>query len=183
MIGFKENRAAFDEEEPLVGHDVRFERKLEKELHQKPSPFRAWLKVAASIIILIGIGGLYNYLGKDDNSINTANSTKEKNSESIQLIEAEHYYQKQFNEQFTAITKAYQDNESRLMIQQSQTLIANLEKEYKNLNTELVQTGDYRVATAMILNYKSRISILETLIKKLEYVSLQKNKQHEKINA
>ena len=87
----------------------------------------------------------------------------------------ENFYQNEFDRQLVAISKNYQDEESKLMIEESQTLINELEKEYKELEKEMKNTGDYRVATAMILNYKSRISILENLIEKLKYVTQLKD--------
>ncbi|MFT6165681.1 MAG: hypothetical protein ACJAV5_001775 [Vicingaceae bacterium] len=51
-----------------------------------------------------------------------------------------------------------------------------------NCKTNL-KIGDRRVATAMILNYKSRITILENLVEQLEYVNQLKTQTNEKINA
>tara|TARA_B110000503_G_C7157385_1_gene417931 strand:+ start:979 stop:1188 length:210 start_codon:yes stop_codon:yes gene_type:complete len=69
------------------------------------------------------------------------------------------------------------------MINESMLLIEGLQKEYSELENELKKTGDRRVATAMILNYKSRITILEKLVEQLEYVNQLKTQTNEKINA
>jgi hypothetical protein len=69
------------------------------------------------------------------------------------------------------------------MLKESLELINELQKEYKVLEQDLKNTGDQRVATAMILNYKSRIEILEKLLEQLEYVTQLKNQRDEKISA
>jgi type II secretory pathway component PulJ len=81
------------------------------------------------------------------------------------------------------IANAYKGAESKQIVKESLELINELQKEYKVLEQDLKNTGDQRVATAMILNYKSRIEILEKLLEQLEYVTQLKNQRDEKISA
>ncbi len=69
------------------------------------------------------------------------------------------------------------------MIDESLQLINELQVEYKELEKEFKHTGDQRVATAMILNYKSRITILEKLVEQLEFVNQLKNQKDEEIST
>ena len=85
--------------------------------------------------------------------------------------------------QLNNIAQAYTGTESKQMIDESMLLIKTLQKEYIELEKDLRKTGDRRVATAMILNYKSRITILEKLVEQLEYVNQLKNQTDEKISA
>jgi ABC-type Fe3+/spermidine/putrescine transport system ATPase subunit len=81
------------------------------------------------------------------------------------------------------IANAYKGAESKQIVKESLELINELQKEYKVLEQDLKNTDDQRVATAMILNYKSRIEILEKLLEQLEYVTQLKNQRDEKISA
>tara|TARA_B110000046_G_scaffold15690_1_gene15014 strand:- start:23695 stop:23904 length:210 start_codon:yes stop_codon:yes gene_type:complete len=69
------------------------------------------------------------------------------------------------------------------MIEESLQLINELQAEYKELEKEFKHTVDQRVATAMILNYKSRITILEKLVEQLEFVNQLKNQKDEEIST
>lgn len=180
MKKIKNNTDYFDDFEPLEGHKVRFQSRLDRDLHRKQRPY-SWLKVAASILVLFALSlSLYKVFPPKE-SETTASS--EKTKEALPLETAENYYEQSFNEQFTAIAKNYKDAESIAMIEKSEVLIQELREEYKLLEKELKLTGDKRVAAAMILNYKSRIEILEQLMKKLEYVNQMKTQKNEKINA
>lgn len=172
------NPSDFDEAEPLAGHRLRFESRLEKEVHRKTFNWK-WLAVAASIAILVSVG----YFQMNQNSAYTPIETSEKKSEEFPLKEAENFYENSFVKQLNNIAQAYTGTESKQMIDESMLLIKTLQKEYIELEKDLKKTGDRRVATAMILNYKSRITILEKLVEQLEYVNQLKNQTDEKISA
>ena len=179
MNNKKYNLSDFDELEPNNGHQLRFEEKLDKEFHEKKKNW-TWLAAAASIILLISIG-FFQWNGND--SIEPIAVQNEEDNSEFPLKEAENFYEYSFEKQFTVIADAYKGPESKQMIEESMLLIKELQSEYKQLEKDLKTTGDQRVATAMILNYKSRISILEELLKQLEYVNHLKNQKDEKINA
>lgn len=171
--------ADFDCFEPSDLHVKRFESLVEKELHKKPIASFRWLGIAAVFIISIGIS--YLFIRPEQDLTATAHPMNEKNS--FPLEEAEFFYSKTIESQFKIIAQSYQDDESVIMIEKSKELIKELEVEYKYLEVELSNTADLRVAEAMVLNYKSRISILETLIKQLKYVNQIKTPTNEDINA
>lgn len=169
--------SAFDDLEPQASHRMRFENRIEKELHQQPFNWK-WLAAAASIAILISVG----YVQWNDlDQKNTAQT--DSNHEEFPLKQAENYYENSFTLQLDVIANAYKGAESKQMLKGSLELISDLQKEYKILEQDLKNTGDQRVATAMILNYKSRIEILEKLLEQLEYVNQHKNQRDEKISA
>lgn len=172
-------RLSFDEETPPTGHEERFLAKLDEE--SSSSNKLPWLKIAAGLIVIIGLALFFSQMSEtiDDNSGDMAKNE----DSSIPMDEAEYYYKQSFTNQFNAIAKNYTDQESLAMIKESELLIGNLQEEYIELEKELETSGDERVATAMILNYKSRISILEKLIEKLEYVNRIKSQTNEKLNS
>ncbi len=173
-------RHLLDEENPSNGHEARFLDKLDQELHQKPTK-GIWLKIAASLIIVLGVSLVLKQLNQNDNA--PVEFTQHEEESVIPIDQAEYYYEQSFNTQFDAIAKNYTDKESLAMIKESEVLIGNLQQEYLALENELKISGDERVATAMILNYKSRIGILEKLIEKLEYVNRIKHQTNEKLNS
>ena len=177
MITKKTTASNFDDLEPLAGHRLRFENRVEKELHQKRFNWK-WLAAAASIAILISVG----YVQWNDPDQNNTAQT-DSNHEEFPLKQAENYYENSFTLQLDLIANAYKGEESKQMLKESLELINELQKEYKVLEQDLKNTGDQRVATAMILNYKSRIEILEKLLEQLEYVTQLKNQRDEKISA
>tara|TARA_R110000868_G_scaffold313701_2_gene574644 strand:- start:594 stop:1133 length:540 start_codon:yes stop_codon:yes gene_type:complete len=179
MNNEKYNLTDFNEQMPNDGHQLRFEERLNRELHKKKASWPRFA-VAASIILLLSIG-FYQWSGNSSTPL-VAEQTEEDNNE-FPLKEAENYYENSFEMQYAVISDAYKGPESKQMIKESMLLIEELQSEYKDLEKQLKETGDQRVATAMILNYKSRISILEELLKQLEYVNLLLNQKDEKVNA
>lgn len=178
----KQNLNLFDDAELNIGHVNRFETKLENELGKEKKSFPLHLKIAASIVILLGIGSLFIWNEKTgDSSIKTAKTNNIENT--IPIDQAEFYYQNELDRQFALIAKNFGDTTSKKMIEESILLIQELKVEYKVLEKELKNTGNYQVATAMIINYKSRITVLEQLISKLNNVHQLKNNKDENTNA
>ena len=163
MCNKKYKLSDFDELEPSRGHQLRFEERLDKELHKKKKNW-TWLAAAASIILLISIG-FFQWNGNETHKPIAIQNEEDNNQ--FPLKEAENFYENSFETQFAVIADAYKGHESKQMIEESMLLIKELQLEYKQLEKDFKTTGDQRVATAMILNYKSRISILEELLKQL----------------
>ena len=59
-----------------------------------------------------------------------------------------------------------------------------LEKDYQNLKTDLIESGqDQRVIYAMISNFQNRIDILNTVLEQIEDVKQLKNNTNEPKNT
>ena len=97
----------------------------------------------------------------------------------IPIEEAELYYKHSFENQMDLLATHSQSIEAKVLIEESQLMVDTLDMQYKQLEIQLKETGDQRVAAAMINNYKSRIKILETLIQQLKYVNHLKEENHE----
>lgn len=180
MKNLEENRPHnsldFDDQEPENGHLLRFEKKLSHSFIQPRNLLLKVSKIAAVLVTMVGLGTAFYFM--NETKPENQPLSNEQNT-SFPLEEAENFYKSEFDRQLMAISKNYQDDESKRMIEESQLMIHELEKEYKELEKELESTGDYRVATAMVLNYKSRISILENLIEKIKYVTQLKSQENE----
>jgi hypothetical protein len=173
----RDNPGFFDDEEPTEGHLQRFEHRLEKEVATPAKAF-PWLKFAAAAILLLSLGSLL-LLPPSIEESNTASPLKE----SFPLEEAEEFYTQTYTSRLNYISDNYTNEESKKLILQSQVLIENLESRYRELEQDLKETGDLRVAAAMIENYTSRIKILEQLITQLEYINQFKSYHYEKSNS
>lgn len=179
MSHTKFNTSEFDDHQPTAGHELRFGKKLNNELHQKR---KNWILISAvaSIVLLFTIGF---YQWNQFNTVHYTSTKIEAETNEFPLKEAENFYENSFEQQLAAIAGAYKGLESKQMIEESLLLIKELQAEYKTLEKDFKHTGDRRVATAMILNYKSRITILEKLVEQLEFVNQLKNQKDEKISA
>lgn len=174
-----DDKNALDQAILSSGHEVRFENRLEDAFGEKKISF-PWLKIAASLIFIIGAASIWYYTEKTDNGVIQI-SDKERTE--IPVKEAEQYYKQSFESQFDLIAANYTSTESRTMIEETNSLIQKLDLQYLLLEKELKETGDQRVAAAMINNYKSRIQILEALVNKLKFVTQLKKENNENITS
>lgn len=170
------DKKGFDQAMPSSGHEARFERKLEDAFGSKRTEF-PWLKFAASLLVIVSVAGIlyFTETNNDPGIIEIA----DKERKEIPIKEAEQYYKQSFQKQFDLIASTNTSVEGKMMIEESQALISQLDEQYQKLEEELKITGDQRVAAAMINNYKSRIKILETLVQKLTYVNHLKEGNYE----
>ncbi len=170
------------------GHESRFMSRLEQELPETPSEkgsstFFRW-QIAASLIVLVGLG-IYFFAGdKDtdpvDNNFKNVNATETKRVISLgdlspDLKKIESYYVTNINLQlsdleFNADNKALVDG---YMVQ-----LAELDAEYNRLNTELNEIGpNDDTISALITNLQLRLQLLQKLKTKLNQLKSSKNGQ------
>ena len=175
MMKLVGDKNAFDAYEPSNGHEERFDRKLNDAFGKKNKDYR-WLKVAASILVVVSCCGLW-FLSQPikDNMV----EVEDLKEDDIPIEEAELYYKQSFENQMDLLATHSQSIEAKVLIEESQLMVDTLDMQYKQLEIQLKETGDQRVAAAMINNYKSRIKILETLIQQLKYVNHLKEENHE----
>ncbi|MBT8314712.1 MAG: hypothetical protein KJP26_09670 [Maribacter sp.] len=168
------------------GHEKRFMDLLDKEIpQQKKSSFRI-LKIAASILVLIGIGTLF-MLNRGDTPIKTTIVDKDKGVESKtgislgdlspDLKKVENYYVANIN---LELSKLNVSDDHKELVDSYMDRLAELNMEYKNLNEELNQLGpnDQTIA-ALIKNLQLRLQLLQKLKEKLNEVQSSKNEQYE----
>jgi t-SNARE complex subunit (syntaxin) len=64
----KDDRNAFDDKEPAVGHSERFAKKLKKQRRTKFRRRNVWLAAAVLTGIIIGTGFFVHYLGQESDN-------------------------------------------------------------------------------------------------------------------
>ena len=168
------------------GHEERFRGLLDKEFpQQKRFPFPV-LKVAAAILVLVGMGTLF-FLNSENTGIPTTIVDKDPNVEnntgislgdlSPDLKKVENYYMANINLELSRLNVSGDNKE---MVDSYMERLSELNVEYKNLNTELNQIGpNDQTISALIKNLQLRLQLLQKLKEKLNEVQSSKNEQYE----
>jgi len=168
------------------GHEDRFFNKLESELPEKiTSNSYFWLKIAASIIIMVGIASyIYrNSFGETnpDTTIVNNEDSKEKEANislgdlSPDLEKIENYYVANINLELANLEIS---NENKGVVDGYMEQLEVLDAEYKRLNKELNEVGpNDQTIEALIQNLQLRLQLLKKLKAKLNQLKLSKNEQ------
>jgi len=116
-------------------------------------------KIAASVIILLGVAGIIGY------NLNT-NSTSQQGFASKELNEIDSYYSKMVNIQVKMI-----ERNTKLTIEDKKDFLKfmdELDEEYSELLIDLGDNLDNeRVLAAIVDNYRKRIELIENLLKQI----------------
>ena len=185
-------RKLFEEEQEseqflmTKGHEKRFMDRLEKELPKQEKSSFFILKIAASILVLASIGTFF-YINGEDNTIpmtivDKATVVETKNSISLgdlspDLKKVENYYVANIN---LVLSKLDASGDNKVLVDGYMERLAELNLEYKNLNTELNQIGpNDKTITALIKNLQLRLQLLQRLKEKLNEVQSSKSEQYE----
>lgn len=167
-----------------AGHGNRFFEKLEKELPKtKTSPSFLW-KVAASVVVLLGVTLFFVHREDADSSVievaNTDNRTEEIKRFSLgdlspNLRKVEDYYVSTINFELSKL-ELTEDNKD--LIDGYLDRISELDEEYKNLNIELNEIGpNDQTINALIKNLQLRLQLLQKLKVKLSELKSSENEQ------
>ena len=167
------------------GHETRFFEKLETELSNKrKSSSYFWLKIAASVLVLVGLTGyLYtNYKTILTTTIVTANPKKQDSDTTISLGDLspdlekiENYYIANINLELANLEIS---EENMGVVDGYMEQLEILDAEYKSLNKELNTIGpNDQTIEASIQNLQLRLELLKKLQEKLNQIKLSKNEQ------
>lgn len=149
-------------------HQARFLEKLDKAMPvAKRKPF-SWLKVAASIVVLLGLGfGAFKFFEtppiESDNSVarTLVVETKSLGDISPGLKKVEDYYLASINLELSKIEYA---PETKELFDGYLSQLNELDKEYKRLSVELTESGPSELTiNALIDNLKLRLNLLYRL--------------------
>ena len=181
------------------GHQKRFEDRLKEEFPKKEeSNTFFFLKIAAVLVIVLGVG--FFFLNSDGENFNnepsvvdtpTEEFSEEKENElkasenNFQLSEVspefkkiEDYYMASLNIELSKINITA---ENKALIDSFMKQMAELDKEYQRLNTEIKETGpNEETLEAMIANLQLRLDLLYKLKNKLKEIKQSKDKEYEK---
>tara|TARA_R110001583_G_scaffold56349_2_gene170211 strand:- start:3511 stop:4095 length:585 start_codon:yes stop_codon:yes gene_type:complete len=168
------------------GHEKRFMDRLDKELRQDKKPSFFFLKIAATILVLIGLGTIF-FIQRNNANIPTTVVDKNTNVEnktgislgdlSPDLKKVESYYVAHIN---LELAKLAVSDDNKEVVDGYMERLADLNSEYKNLTTELNQIGpNDQTISALIKNLQLRLQLLQQLKMKLNELQSSKNEQYE----
>ncbi|WP_299531165.1 hypothetical protein [Ulvibacterium sp.] len=170
------------------GHENRFLERLETELPKRTKPSFYILKIAATVLIFLGLGIVgYNIWTKED-AINT--TVVERNDPSGEkkgisfgdlspdLKKVEDYYVNNINLELSRLEVS---QENKMLVDSFMDRLADLNTEYERLNTELNEIGpNDQTIGALIKNLQLRLQLLQKLKRKLNELKSSKNEQVKK---
>ncbi|WP_299161610.1 hypothetical protein [uncultured Tenacibaculum sp.] len=157
-----------------TNHRLRFQQKLMEELHEKPSTKKSyqWLYIAASIVVLLGLGIKFYPTGGDVVSpIVNINPNTQTNQISLgnvspELKNLETYYVNTINYELSQLELT---NNNKELFDGYFTKIGELTKEYKSLTLELNKKGiNDNTINALIGNLQLRLQLLKRMHKQLK---------------
>lgn len=164
------------------GHEARFMELLDKELPQTKSSSFFWLKIAASVLVIVSIGTFLFNMNSDDSieTIIVDKGSVEENEISLgdlspDLKKVENYYVANINIELSQLEVSV---ENKAMVDSFMDSLAELNEEYKKLNTELNEIGpNDQTISALIKNLQLRLQLLQKLKSELNELKSSKNEQ------
>jgi len=170
----KSEKAFFDQHEPKPGHRERFIDLLdtEPELRKTNTIRSAWLKIAATLLILISVGFItFNFIAE-----------KKSNAQNVLLIE--------YNESFESILTYYDeaaagkmDEIERLSLddEQASEIKMTALNQFEDLDISLAAIEkDYskdpeneKLKAAMINNKRNKVKVMDQIIRQLDMSNRQ----------
>ncbi|MEM7186809.1 MAG: hypothetical protein AAF466_09135 [Bacteroidota bacterium] len=170
------------------GHEARFAKKLEESFQQKPKNTSfLWLKVAAAVIIFMGLGYFaYQFMNGNSNDapILADTETVEENTPqeftlgdlSPDLKKVEDFYTTGIKVQLASLES---DPENKDLIDAYMKRLNELNQEYARLNKEMNEVGPTEATiTALVDNLKLRLELLFKLKNKLKELKQLENEKY-----
>ncbi|WP_411031469.1 hypothetical protein [Spongiimicrobium sp. 3-5] len=168
------------------GHKGRFLERLEKEIPKQGKSVFFRIRLAASVLVLIGVG-VYSYMQYKTNDNTPKIQVVEKNTQlqedntislgdlSPNLKKVENYYVANINLELSQL-EVSQDNKA--LVNSFMDRLAELNAEYQKLNAELNEIGpNDQTITALVKNLQLRLQLLQRLKEKLNELKSSKNEQ------
>ncbi|MGY8913923.1 MAG: hypothetical protein ACKVJF_02415, partial [Flavobacteriales bacterium] len=165
-------KGSFDKEEPAIGHEARFFKKLSK---RKENARKGWsgqwkpLLMAASIALLISIGiGYFIEIPTTDQQIAKI---------SPEASKTEFYFANLINEQ-TKLLQSESSPETKQMVEDAMLQLKKLEKDYKKMEQDLLNGGNSKfILSAMVINFQTRIALLQEVLQQVEQIKAINEKE------
>ena len=170
------------------GHEARFLDKLDQALPQKKQFNWTFLNIAASIVIILGLGfGGYTFFKQDVHPITVVDTEQPKpeinkttksmtlGDISPDLKKVEDYYVANIN---LELSKLKLTPENKELFDGYVLRLEELNAEYKSLSTELTDNGpDEHTVNALIQNLKFRLNLMYRLKEQLNQLNNMKASQ------
>ena len=165
-------------------HEKRFLKKLEVALPQERRKNRNWLKIAATVLLVLSLGLGYQYFMKQERTTPTVVAkeiTGDNEAEfsfgdlSPKLKNIEDYYVANINME---LSKLEVSPDTKDLVDSFMEQLSSLNSEYIDLNNELKSLGpNDQTISALIENLQLRLQLLQKLKKKLNELKFSKNEQ------
>lgn len=168
---FKRLENQWDTEYPNLGHTDRFLKKLNKEPIQKRKNNWFPMGIAASLVLIVGLVVFYQIKQEPINQWENA---------SVQTKETHDYFASVVEKELSSL-KAKQTPKTKDIINDALLQMNVFEADYQKIVLELQKNGDSKqLLHAMIVNFQTRISFLESIINQIEIINHQKTIPNEK---
>jgi hypothetical protein len=168
----RKNRDLFDGAEPSEGHLERFQSKLaglheEEEVRQRPVHSGRLFRVAAVIIVLLGLSVTYYMFDPAMNSNQVAASTLP-----MEIQEARMYYNNLAEEKIQKINNCAASTSEAAYIQKVVTKeITALDSSSVQLEQEIqADSKNERLINALLRNYKTKSDLLDDILNRLCHI-------------
>jgi len=179
-------------EQPTLGdgHEMRFAKKLEQSFPKRnKKPTFLWLKIAAAVILFLGLGYAYlNFNGEETSApvlveTNGVDEVVDKQFTlgdlSPDLKKVEEFYTTGIEVQLASLRN---DDDNKELIDGYMKRLNELNIEYEKLNKELNEVGPTEATiTALVDNLKLRLELLFKLKNKLKELKQLENEQFSEI--
>ncbi|MBW2962597.1 hypothetical protein [Mesonia aestuariivivens] len=194
---FKEERKGVQQTKMLNGHEKRFEQLLSQHMPEEEKSVTTtqfyWMKIAAVFILAAGICSWFLFQNpnhQETDAVVEAHSKVQENQAEKELYlsdvspefkQIENYYLANINTELSQLTIT---PENKDLIDSFMVQLAQLDKEYQRLNSEIKETGiDEQTVSALINNLELRLDLLFKLKDKLKEIKKEnlKNIQGEQI--
>lgn len=163
-----------------IGHRERFENRLAQLHKPKKTNSFFFLKIAASLLILISVG--YFIMNNDPvKADQSSQATKivSLSSVSPEMKQVEDYYTAAINYEIASLEITPENQE---ILDDYLEKIGKLDEDYKRLNKELSEKGiNEKIVNAMITNLQLRLQLLLQLKDRLNEMKTSKNKENENV--
>lgn len=168
---FNNFQGQWDSDEPALGHQQRFLKRLKNKKKKKSDNFlyKLVIPAAAAILVLLGVILIYQPAAPQQQLAKVSPQVKETEMYFTSIIEKE-------------LAKVERENtpETKVLIQDALQRMQVLEKDYDKLMQELVSKGENkRIIHAMIINLQTRISFLEEVLTQIENIKKIKENYNE----
>jgi len=167
-----------------AGHEERFLKKLEKEFPKSKKQYGALWKVAASVVVFLGVCLYFYTNSKIETSatkvVDTSQPMKEVKKFSLgdlspDLRKVEDYYVSTINFELSKL-ELTKDNKG--LVDSYLEQLSELDHEYEKLNIELNEIGpNDQTINALIKNLQLRLQLLQKLKIKLNELKSSENEQ------
>ena len=163
-------------------HRKKFESRLQKELHSSKSQKYQFLKIAASFLIVVGLGSSIFFFSTNsvEDTVETA-KIESLGSISPELQKIENYYLASIQ---VEISNLEETPENKELLDSYFEKIGELTSEYKILTAELYQEGlNEKSINALIDNLQLRLKLLYQLKDQLNELKTLNTKENENLQV